>query len=519
MSQTSTMNHAADTSVNQTSAKRGHPLRDLLGHYKAVIQTAWQHRHELAGPERLADEAAFLPAALSLQATPPHPAPRRAIWAICALFVIATAWACLGEVDIVAVAPGRIVVSEGTKLIQPLETSVVKAIHVQDGDKVKAGQLLIELDPTSAQADNSKVVQERASALSEAWRTAALLQAIKPAVDRQHPKAPALPPEATHTDSGLSASELNLARNQLDAEWLNIQAQQRKLQADIDQKKADLETVREEVAKLKATLPMAQKREDDFNKLAKEGFVAQHAGEDRTRARIEMERDLATYRARREETKAEITQAEQALIAWRADTLKTLNERHAKADLQARQLVAEGAKASQREKLTSLKAPVDGTVQQLAVHTTGGVVTPAQVLLVVVPEQAHVTADVTLENKDVGFVNLKQSAEIKLETFPYTRYGTIPATVTTITADAVMQDPAKAAAQQDKGGEKAPPAGGAVFPVTLTLARNTIDVDGKPIRLTPGMNVTAEIKTGKRRVIEYLLSPVQSYAKESLRER
>lgn len=516
------MNTAAHTTppAGSPSPSPRHPLADLLRHYKAVFQAAWQHRHELAGPARLADEVAFLPAALSLQATPPHPAPRRAIWAICSLLVIAITWACFGQVDIVAVAPGRIVVSDGTKLIQPLEASVVKTIRVQDGDKVKAGQVLIELDPTTAAADNSRVTQERAGALSEAWRTQALLDALSThhkQHNKQPGKAPELPPEATREGSELSAAELRLTRNQLDAEWQNIQAQQAKLQADIDTKKADLETVREQVAKLKATLPMAQKREEDFSKLAKEGFVAQHAGEDRTRARVEMEQDLAAYRARREETKAEITQAEQTLLAFKADTLKTLNERHAKADLQARQLVAEGAKASQREKLTTLKAPVDGTVQQLAIHTTGGVVTPAQVLLVVVPEQAHVTADVTLENKDVGFVNLGQEAEIKLETFPYTRYGTVPAKVTTITADAVMQEPNKA--QQDREGKEAPPPGGAVFPATLTLAHNTINVDGKPIRLTPGMNVTAEIKTGKRRVIEYLLSPVQSYAKESLRER
>jgi hemolysin D len=495
-----------------------HPIGDLLRHYKAVIGAAWAARHELAGPARLADEAAFLPAALSLQATPPHPAPRRAIWAICGLFVIAVLWACFGEVDIVAVAPGRIVVSDGTKTVQPLETSVVKAIKVQDGDKVKAGQVLIELDPTTAQADNSRVTQERASALSEAWRTQALLDVLEAkAAAAGGTRTPTLPPQASEGDGGLSPAELAMARSQLDAEWQNIQAQQAKLRAEIDTKQAELATVREQVAKLKATLPMVQKREDDFNTLATQGFVSQHAGQDRVRARIEMEQDLATYRARREETKAEIAEAEQALKAWRADMLKTLHERHAKADLQARQLAAEGAKASQRERLTTLTAPVDGTVQQLAIHTTGGVVTPAQVLLVVVPEQAKVTADVTLENKDVGFVNLGQSAEIKLETFPYTRYGTVPAQVTTITADAVMQEPGKGL--PDKDGKPVPAPGGAVFPATLTLAQNVIHVDGKAIRLAPGMNLTAEIKTGKRRVIDYLLSPVQSYAKESLRER
>jgi hemolysin D len=535
------MNAAANTASASASGARTvnaqpprHPLRDLLAHYGAVFGTAWQHRHELAGPARLADEAAFLPAALSLQATPPHPAPRRVLWVIVGLFTLAIAWACIGQVDIVAVAPGRIVVSDGTKLLQPLEASVVKAIHVQDGDKVKKGQLLIELDPTAAQADNSRVTQERAAQLSEAWRTGALLDALgsgtKPApasgksIGKASSKArgaPKLPAEASQPDSGLSPADLAQAQQQLDAEWQDILAQRAKLQADVGSKEAELATVREQIAKLKATLPMAQKREDDFNTLAKQGFVTRHDGEDRTRARVEMEQDLSTLRARREETKATIAQAEQARTAWLADTLKTLHERRAKAESQQLQLRAEGAKASQRERLTSLTAPVDGTVQQLAIHTTGGVVTPAQVLLVVVPDQGQVTADVTLENKDVGFVNLGQEAEIKLETFPYTRYGTVTAKVTTITADAVMQTPQAAAQQQggEKEGKQAAPSGGAVFPATLTLSKNTIDVDGKQIRLAPGMNVTAEIKTGQRRVIEYLLSPVQSYARESLRER
>jgi hemolysin D len=484
-----------------------HPFIELMSRYKAIFQAVWTHRHELAGPARLADEAAFLPAALSMQATPPHPSPRRAMWAIMALFAIALGWACFGKVDIVAVAPGRIVVSDGTKLLQPLEASVVKAIHVQDGDKVKAGQVLIELDPTSARADNSRVTQERGSALSEAWRTQALLEALVSG------KTPTLPPEANTGEATLVAQ----VKAQLQAEWQDILAQRAKLQSDIEARQAELATVREQVSKLKATLPLVQKREADFDTLSAQGFVSQHAGQDRTRQRIEMEQDLSTYRARREEMKAAIHQAEQALTAWKADTLNKLNERHAKADLQQRQLAEDSTKAVQRERLTTLTAPVSGTVQQLAIHTTGGVVTPAQVLLVVVPEQAQVTAEVTLENKDVGFVNMGQVAEIKLETFPYTRYGTVAAKVTTITADAVMQEPGRS--QPDKDGKSVSAPGGAVFPATLTLEKNAINVDGKPIRLAPGMNVTAEIKTGKRRVIDYLLSPVQTYAQESMRER
>lgn len=496
------------------------PKRELFGRYKAIFSEVWKHRHEMAGPARLADETAFLPAALSLQETPPHPAPRRVIWAVIALFCIALLWACFGQVDIVAVAPGRIEVSEGTKLVQPLEASVVKAIHVKDGDKVKAGDVLIELDPTMAQADSSRVTQERASALSETWRTQALLAAFT-AKSSSRASSPALPKDFDSSEA-LSDAQRSQVKAQLDAEWQDLQAQRAKLRADIETKQAEIATVREQITKLVTTLPLLQKREDDFTELSKQGFVSQHAGQDRTRARIEMEQDLSTYRARREETKAALQQAEQARTAWVADTINKLNDRHAKADLQQRQLAQDATKATQRERLTRLSAPTSGTVQQLAVHTTGGVVTPAQVLMVVVPEQAEVTAEVTLENKDIGFVNAGQPVEIKLETFPFTRYGTVAATVESITADAVVRAPQQAQREEGRGdsGSSAPASpGGAVFPATVKLHTNHINVDGKSIKLSPGMNVTAEIKTGQRRVIEYLLSPVQTYASESLRER
>ncbi len=141
-------------------------------------------------------------------------------------------------------------------------------------------------------------------------------------------------------------------------------------------------------------------------------------------------------------------------------------------------------------------------MQQVAVHTEGGVVTPAQVLMVIVPKDAEVTAEVVIDNKDIGFVSVGQVAAIKLETFPFTRYGTVDSWVSGVTADAVNDEKR-----------------GAIFPATLTLQSSSILVDGKRIRLSPGMNVTAEIKTGRRRVIEYLLNPVRTALSESMGER
>jgi hemolysin D len=462
-----------------------HPTIELLARYKAIFQAAWAARHELAGPKRMADEAAFLPAALSLQETPSHPAPRRAALVICALFVIALAWAIFGQIDIVAVAQGRIVVSERTKTLQPLETSVVKRVLVKDGDTVQAGQVLVELDATNASADGASVQEQLSSMVSEERRTTALMAALK------SNRAPVLPKDSNARDNA-----------QLQAEWQDITAKLAKLSAEQARREAEIATVRQTIAKLEATLPIAQQREADFKRLSDEGFIAGHAGQDRTRERIEQERDLATQRARLAEAQATLAESANTRSAYLAETQRALSDRQAQASSKRTQLTQERSKTEQRTRLTQMTAPVAGTVQQVAVHTEGGVVTEAQVLMIIVPKDAQVTAEVVIDNKDIGFVNAGQVAAIKLETFPFTRYGTVEAKVSSVTADAVNDEKR-----------------GAIFPATLALNQNSIVVDGKRIHLSPGMNVTAEIKTGKRRVIDYLLSPVQTAVSESMGER
>jgi len=141
-------------------------------------------------------------------------------------------------------------------------------------------------------------------------------------------------------------------------------------------------------------------------------------------------------------------------------------------------------------------------VQQLAVHTLGGVVTPAQQLMVIVPENKELELDTLLLNKDVGFVLPVQPVEVKVDSFPYTCYGTLQSEVKHVSRDAI-DDPKQ----------------GLVFPARIRLFNDTLTVDGKPVRLSAGISVNVEIKTGRRRVIDYLLSPLQQYQSEAMRER
>ncbi|WP_418317607.1 HlyD family type I secretion periplasmic adaptor subunit [Piscinibacter sakaiensis] len=409
---------------------------------------------------------------------------------ICSLFLIAVLWAVFGQIDIVAVAPGRIVVSDNTKTLQPLEAGVVRRVLVKDGDLVSAGQLLVELDSTQADADGASIAEQLAAASSERRRSDALIDAL---ADN---RAPVL----RRSDAGNGGDAMDGAR--LAAEWGEINAKRARLDAEVARRQAELVTLREAIRKLETTLPLARRREADFSTLAAQGFLSGHAGQDRTRERVELEADLATQRARLNEVQAALKEAVQAGSAFLAETRRVLSERHAAALSKQVQLTQEKNKTERRSRLASLRAPVDGTVQQVAVHTEGGVVTPAQVLMVIVPKDAPLTAKVIIDNKDIGFVHVGQAAQIKLETFPFTRYGTVPAVVSSLAADAVHDDKR-----------------GALFPATLALQNAHIDVDGKRIALGAGMTLSAELKTGKRRVIDYLLSPVRRTIDESLGER
>lgn len=474
----------------------------LARRYKDVLLAAWSQRGEIVGPQRLAHEIAFLPAALSIQETPPHPAYRRTAYLLTAIFLCGVAWSWFGYIDVVAVASGRVVVSDRTKTIQPLERSLVRAILVHDGDRVRAGQPLIELDSTNASADKISADEQVRASTSEQVRATVLLEAIGHGTGVAVAVRDLNGMLGRRLPASWSEAERAPVAAQLVAEWADISARLAKLGSEIERRQAELATARETVDKLELVAPMARKREHDIHELSKQGFISGHAGEDRTRERIELERDLAVQKSKLHEAQAALKEAMLAKVAFETETTHSLRDRLAQAGLKLAGSLQERSKASERERQTVLRAPVDGVVQQLAVHTPGGVVTEAQVLMVVVPDSGGISAEVSIDNQDIGFVNSGQEAVIKLQTFPFTRYGTLRGRVDFVSSDAVLDEKKVAS-----------------FPAIIALEQRTIRVEGKQVSISPGMNVTAEIRTGSRRVIDYLLEPLKKAANESMRER
>ncbi|WP_338415212.1 HlyD family type I secretion periplasmic adaptor subunit [uncultured Sphaerotilus sp.] len=470
---------------------RGQALADLLRRYAAVFGLAWSQRHTLDPVPRLPHEAEFLPAALALQETPLSPAPRVAMWSIVAFVALALGWATVGRIDVVATASGKVVAQVGSKVVQPIETATVRAILVQEGQTVHAGQVLIELDASVAQADRTRLAGELADARLQAVRAQALLAAIDSG------QAPRLAGGVS-----LPADRLQAAQRLLTSQHQEYLARQRRIDAELARADAERQSTVEAVRKLEATLPMAERRAQDFKDLADENFISRHGYQDREQARVEKTADLATLRSRLAEIdagrRATVDQKHELATQTRRTALDSVNE----GTQRAASLEQELAKADSHGRQMQLTAPVDGTVQQLAVRTVGGVVTPAQPLMVIVPTHETLEVEAMVENKDIGFVRVGQEAVVKVETFQYTRYGTVPGVITSVSHDAISDDKR-----------------GLIYATRVRLDRKSLDIDGVDVALTPGMAVTVEAKLGTRRVMDYFLSPFQRAVGESLRER
>jgi hemolysin D len=466
-------------------------LGDFIKRYRTVFGAAWKVRHEMEPPARDADERAFLPAHLELIETPASPTARWTMRIIVGLFCVAVAWATIGHLDIVAVAPGKTVVDSRTKVVQPSETAVVRRILVRDGQRVDAGDLLIELDATGTAADFAKAGDALTNARMTAMRQRALAQSSQDGQSLRFEETTGIPAERVEAEQAL-------ARSQFEA----LQARRHNLQAVIAQRRAELETTEASIRPLDESARISRMRAEDYGRLVEGKYVGRHDYLLREQERIAAERDLATQRNRAQEIRSALLAADEELRVLVTDFRQQALDGLRAAEEQIGQMTPEVSKAGQRNRLMTLRAPVSGTVQQLAVHTVGGVVTPAQPLLVVVPSEEALEIEATVLNKDIGFVRPGQPVTVKVDSFPYTRYGYLTGKVVSVSHDAAQDEQL-----------------GLVFPARVKLERATLNIDGVNVRLSAGMSLSAEIKTGKRRVIDYLLSPLQQHTTESMRER
>ena len=461
--------------------------------------------------QRRREELAFLPAALEVVETPPSPIGRAIASAIILLICVALIWAWWSTVDIVASATGKILPGGRVKVIQPFETGVVRSIRVQDGEKVKAGDVLIELDPTANEAERDHL---RNDLLAEQLNIARLRAALAGDDD---PVANFVTPAGADPD--LIGAQRQLLLNQVTEHRAKIAALSRQ-QA---QKEAEQAMTSSTIHKLEAIIPVVQSRVDIRKTLVEKELGSKLSYFEVVQQLVEQQEEFNVQKSHLQETEAAVAAIRETRGQAVAEYRHTLSDELAKSEQKAKGVAQDLIKAEQRTRLQVLSAPVDGIVQQLAIHTVGGVVTPAQSLLVVVPSDSRLEIEAMVSNSDIGFVHAGQEAQIKVDTFNFTRYGLLHGEVLSLSQDAVIRD-----RQQDRAGDRAlgaanetsePKGQDLNYSARISLDRTLMQIDDRMVNLSPGMAVTVEIKTGSRSILSYLLSPLRRYRHETLRER
>jgi hemolysin D len=466
----------------------------------------------------------FLPAALEILEMPPSPVGMNLLLIICTLVVVALAWAYFGHVDVIATAEGKIQPTGKVKVVQSLETAKVQVINALNGSQVLAGQILLELDAAQPRAQVAAAEASLASYRAEITRRAAAIAWAR-SINLFDIAPMSHAPLEWSANIPMSISERE--SSVLDGDLASLHSELTSIAGQILQKEAEQRQIAATIVAEQELISTLQDRSS-----IRQNLLASQIGSKvdwlDTMEKVKTEQvTLATENAQLIDAQSSLEVLRRNLIKTRdafiADNLQKL----ADAGRQTDDLTQKLLEAQAQLEHSTLRSPIDGTIQDSSVTTLGQVVTTGVELMRVVPTGSTLDVEAYLPNADVGFVQVGQTVNVKIEAFPFTRYGTVSARVSRVSQDAILEqdarqiesDPARSTGSGASITGQADSSHGLVFPISVALDRESIDADGRTVALSPGMAVTVEIKTGKRRILEYLFSPMVEVASQSMRER
>ncbi|MEW6645849.1 MAG: HlyD family type I secretion periplasmic adaptor subunit [Pseudomonadota bacterium] len=420
--------------------------------------------------------------------------PRALVWAvpvtINVLVIVLILWLAFSHIDVISPAQGRIIPNSRMQLIQSKEIGVVEAILVKDGDHVQQGQLLLQLRGTDAQADVGRLQNAVYTLRAKRMRLSALENYL------------------TSGKASLGGAEdipdeyLQQERSLLERERASYDGQYRGLKSKLESAQAERNGLKAEITRLEKLIPYAETRRDRNKSLAEQGLLSRNEYDVAMEDLISKEEDLRIKRHAFDKTESEIRMVRAELSGLSDNFRRDIADQRIRTEQELTAGEAELSKALSELSARYLVAPLGGIVHNMAVHTPGGVVQSGQVLMQIVPENSPLEVEAKVLNRDVGFVTPGQKVKVKLDAFPFTRYGYV---------EGVIKRVEQASVLDEKLGD--------VYPAVIELADNQIKADGRWIGLRAGMTCVVDVRVGERRVIEYLLSPFFRYKDEALRER
>ena len=472
-------------------------------------------------------ENEFLPAALEILETPASPIRTAFIWFIAVVVAATLLWSYLGTFDIVSTAQGKIQPTGRVKVVQSIEVGKTRSVPVTNGSRVKAGDVVVQLDDTELSSDEEamavnlqayrgEMIRRKAVlATVEHWRAEGIWTSEKPIPEALLAFADDTPFSIREREQSIyqaDLSQLAASLGNLAAQHIQQQATVARLEQTIIAQKRLVDTLNERVA-IRSTLV-------DQEAGSKAGVI------DALETSQKEEATLAEETGQLEEAKASLSvttsDGEKTVRTFVADNVQKAGDASRQADELERQLV----KARKRRESMTITTPIDGTIQSSSINTVGQVVTTGVELMRIVPDNSALEVEAYIPNSDIGFVSVGQPAVVKIEAFPFTRYGVIHGRVTAVATDAIPEpDASQLEGDPTKQLQATVPTTNVqrvqnlVFPVTIKLDSGIMNVDGNSVMLSPGMAATAEIKTGKRRILEYLFSPIVEVTSQAMQER
>jgi HlyD family secretion protein len=435
-------------------------------------------------------------ALFEIEAGEPGRTSRIVLWTVCVLMAVLIVWAFFAQLDIVAVANGRLVPQTYVKIVQPAEAGIIRAILVEEGDRVEEGQVLVRLDPTVNAVDSAAVQQDLALARLQLRRIESELAGARK-MERLADDAPEL------------YAQVEAQRQSHRQQFLDATAQERAAQ---DRARSELAAAGEVLEKLEATLPSYLQSAEAYEDLAKQKLVSEIEAIERRREAIEASQDLEAQRATVVSLEATIAQHEQRIAQLASGYASDLNQLRLETVASMTRLDQQLGKLAFQQTLLELRAPQEGIVKELATTTVGAVVQPGTVIVTLVPQDEPLWAEVAIENKDIGFVAVDQPVRVKLMAYQFQKYGMLEGVVRNVSADSAIET-------ESAAGRAPAQAAAPVFKALIELGSQELAASGLNLPLAAGMQVSGEIMQGKRTVMEYLLSPVQRVASEAGIER
>lgn len=425
------------------------------------------------------------------------PLPQASRWLLGTLILLVFAilvWASVGRLDVTATAQGMTVVSSRVKPVQAPDQTVVGEILVESGDRVTAGQPVIRMRADSVKADVRNYVGQLSRTRAAAARVDALLRAETIEADGASPRM--------HVPPDVSISIVKQAQRYMQSQWRAYQDRLSELRHDRTNQGARIETIEASVASIDAVLPYLEGRVERLERLVRDQAASRQKLDDARRELVTKQEERRVEQRRLVEARSKLAGVGQRIRGLRSQFREQKSSELAELGSRIARLQQKLAKARSKLESLTLRAPIAGVVQDVAVHSSGAVTRPADILMRIVPEGQALEVEAKILNRDIGFASEGQKVDVKFQAFDFTRYGAV---------QGVIHEISLASTDDEKLGR--------VYNALIELEKNHILANGEQRSLRPGLMATIDIDMGSRRVIEYFLEPILRYRDQALNER